>query len=83
MNADSITQPTRHHLRYPNPVKRLRPFQIPTKEDVLPSLETPSQGVRCPFGNPCCPEIDVSYFNWSSQVSAGNWFTTGASFSRI
>jgi len=44
MKANLITQPTRHNLRYANPVKRLRPFQIPTKEAALPSLETPSQG---------------------------------------
>lgn len=40
MKANLITQPTRHNLRYANPVKRLRPFQNPTK------------GTRCSLWKP-------------------------------
>ena len=49
MKDNLITQPTRHNLRYPDPVKRLRPFQNPTKEDALPSLET--QTKETPMSN--------------------------------
>ncbi|KEJ88594.1 hypothetical protein DSW25_15940 [Sulfitobacter donghicola DSW-25 = KCTC 12864 = JCM 14565] len=40
MKDNLITQPTRHNLRYPDPVKELCPFQNPTK------------GCFAPFGNP-------------------------------
>jgi len=40
MKDNLIAQPTRHNLRYPDPVKELRPFQNPTK------------GRVAPFGNP-------------------------------